>query len=275
MGIVIDGRNEALPGMAPDRVQSYVDDPRLTLALPNGGRPRRHGRVQAIVLHTTKGLARQSVRDGLGTSSDAGRRVVKMWAGSGRKVGAHLMVDFDGVVSCLADLQRTATYHAGEANELTIGIEIMQGAANEGGHLYAGQLDVVVRLVDFLTRRFGIQRQVPGAYRERPTARLKTAGDFYGIFGHRDQTSQRGRGCPGDHVFTALMSAGYESFVVSEDDDKRTWRARQERLRQLGHSLVPDGIPGPATRRALLAEGRAHGLWVARPDDDASRAAAI
>jgi hypothetical protein len=170
------------------------------------------------------------------------------------------VVDYDGAVSCCADLLRTATYHAGAVNNVTIGIEIAQGSRAE---LYAGQLEAVVVLCDWLTKRFGIQRQIPDGY-HGPIERLETgARDFVGVFGHRDCSVTRGAGDPGDEIFRLLAAAGYEAWNLAQRQDISVWKARQH---QLG-LLTCDGIPGPSTVAALALAARPGGLWVKRPGD--------
>jgi hypothetical protein len=73
------------------------------------------------------------------------------------------VIDFDGTVACVADPLTETTYHAGHRaiNHHSIGIEMYQG---ESAELYQVQLESTVRLVDFLTRRFGIQRQFHWPY---------------------------------------------------------------------------------------------------------------
>jgi hypothetical protein len=58
--------------------------------------------------------------------------------------GAHLIVDCDGSIGCLADLVTEATYHATSVNHRSIGIEIHQTRADE---IFEAQLDAVARLV--------------------------------------------------------------------------------------------------------------------------------
>lgn len=262
MAIVIDGQKEEIPGITS---VSFVDDPTLAIG-DKDCRPRRGEWIRGIVLHTTKGIPGgtdrrpQRILPGLGSSVDAGHRSANCWASDGRAASAHLIVDFDGTVSCCADLERTIAYHAGPVNKGTIGVEIYQGSNAE---LYSGQLDVVVLLVDWLTRRFGIQRQMPAGYLG-PVERLELGADnFVGVFGHRDASGNRGRGDPGDEIFTRLRAAGYEAWDIDSQRDITAWKGRQA---ELGLSPV-DGIPGPKTVMALAAAGHPSGQWVRRPGD--------
>lgn len=245
---------------------SWKEDKRLRLT-KGDFRARIHGKVAGIVLHTTRGIPGgkdrrpQDIRPGMGPSTDGGARVNEWWTKDGRDAGTHLVVDFDGVAYCCADLLNEATFHAGSCNERTIGIEIVQGSAAQ---LYDGQLDAVVSIVDYLTLHFGIQRQIPAAYRGRPAQRLVDGGkDFIGVWGHRDCSSNRGVGDPGSAIMEKLVAAGYERFDLDAGEDLAAWKQRQAAL----GCRVQDGIPGHETYGALLRTGRPAGLWVERPTD--------
>jgi hypothetical protein len=168
------------------------------------------------------------------------------------------------------DPLRRYTWHAGAVNGFTLGIEMVQEA---NGDLYADQIAAVVQLIDFLTallsdRGHPIQRQIPwknGKAVAGVLARLAnsdTDQNVTGVYGHRNQTTNRGPGDPGDSIFEALHAAGYLGFDYDSGEDIAWWKAQQRRL-----GLQEDGIPGPAMAAALKAEGHAHGLWVERPGD--------
>lgn len=258
-GLVIRGSRVPVPGRT---VTNFLDDPRYSLKLPEDGKAARRHPVQLVVLHTTKGIPGgkdrrpQDVRPGLGPNVDAELRCARFWSSSDLQSGAHLVVDFDGTIGCLADCADVVAYHAKAMNARSVGIEIYQGSAAE---LYAGQLEAVCDLVDVLTMTFGIQRQIPDKYRG-PLARLTSGGaDVVGVVGHRDGDDNRGEGDPGNAIFEALAARKYERFNFAAGDDRAAWKERQARL-----GVAADGIPGPATRHALAAAGHAGGLWVAR-----------
>jgi hypothetical protein len=79
------------------------------------------------------------------------------------------------------------------------------------------------------------------------------------------QTTNRGKGDPGPWIFNALKNAGYELFDFDNGDDKEVWKARQKALGFADKDC--DGVPGPATVRALKAANKPHGIWVPRPID--------
>lgn len=263
MGVVINDAVIEVPGI--DTVLSWHDDKRLRLK-QGDFRKRPDTWVRGIVLHTTKGIPGgsdkrpQDIRPGNGPNAQRDLKIAQMWSMDSRKAGAHLVCDHDSSWSCLADLQTEAALHAGNVNNVTIGIEIYQGSKAE---MYVEQLESVVRMVDFLTRTFSIQRQIPWPYKGRPLQRgLQRGLDMVGVYGHRDCSNRRGEGDPGNPIMQLLMDAGYEVFDFAANADKDIWETRQSKLR-----LLPDGTPGPKTAAALLAQGKPHGLWVARPGD--------
>jgi hypothetical protein len=275
MGFVIDGETEEVQAgetTVPLACLSWRDDARIPrLSRARDAQPRSTRWVRSIVLHTTKGIPGggdrrpQQIRAGLGPESDRDVKVARYWSTSAERSGAHLIVDADGSIVCTGDLLTECAYHAGPVNDVSIGVEIYQGNDAE---LYEGQLDVTVALVDWLTRRFGIQRQIPHRY-AGPLPRFGAgARNAVGVYGHRDVTSARGIGDPGDEIFDRLAAAGYERRDFGRGEDLEVWRQRQEELMAAsGERLDLDGIPGPGTLRALLAAGRPRGQWVARPGD--------
>jgi hypothetical protein len=269
MGAIIDGVDETVPGL---KIDNWLNSAVPRLNKNEDCRERFTRWVRGIVLHTTKGIPGgsdhrpQKILPGLGPDRKGDYAAARYWASSAEQAGAHLVVDFDGSIVCLADLLTEASFHAGEVNEVTIGIEIYQGKEAE---MYDGQLDVVVRLVDFLTRRFKIQRQIHSPYKKGPVPRIaQGARDVVGIYGHRDVTTNRGSGDPGDAVFEKLAAAGYEAFDYAANQDRSAWWQRQEQLNtDFGAGLTVDGVPGQKTVAALITSGRKHGLWVSRPGD--------
>lgn len=277
MGFVIDGVNEDVPGSSGGTpaalpCASWLDDRRIPRLSRGKDSQRRSTRwLRGIVLHTTKGIPGgddrrpQVIHAGLGPVADRDVKVARYWSTSAERSGAHLVLDADGSLVCTADLLTECAYHAGPVNDVSIGIEIFQGNDAE---LYEGQLERAVCLVDWLTRRFGIQRQIPHRY-TGPLPRFAAGGrNAVGVYGHRDVTPARGLGDPGDAIFERLAAAGYERRDFGRGEDLEVWKERQRQLAaDTGLRLDLDGIPGPGTLKALVAAGRPSGQWVPRPGD--------
>ena len=281
MGILIGGVSEEVEGLV---TCSWIDPagPGPTgLRLTTEDREERSAEswIHAIVLHTTRGIPggldqrRQKILAGVPPTAERVRSVLDGWASDHSCASAHFVIDFDGTVACVADPLTETTYHAGHRaiNHHSIGIEMYQG---ESAELYQVQLESTVRLVDFLTRRFGIQRQFHWPYHNQALARILDGGSsVVGVYGHREASDDRGEGDPGDAIFEELRRAGYERFNFAQGEDLAVWRARQEELNlRLGVGIPTDGVPGQQTVLALREADRPHGLWVSRPGDSVGRA---
>lgn len=274
-GLIIGGKEVEVPGVA---VRNFKDEPKLALRVkhPNGANdgesPRKYP-VTLVVLHTTKGIPGgrdkrpQVLKPGMGPDTRAEDRTATYWSTDPQHSGAHIVIDHDGSVGCLADLKDVCAYHAGDhgVNHRSVGIEIYQGS---GAELYEEQLRVVVKVVNVLTEQFGIQRQIPASYKNKPVPRLDDGGkDFIGVVGHRDVSNNRGFGDPGDFIFSFLQEAGYERFDLFSNEDLAVWKERQKEISaKSGLQLTLDGIPGPSTRAALRQLGYQSGLWALPPD---------
>jgi hypothetical protein len=283
-GLVVDGAFEQVPGLS---VSNWYDDPAFRLKMGNDGRAVPGRSVRAFVFHSTRGVPGgsdnrpQRILPGAGPPGGAAEANIRYWTSSATSGGAHILVDFDGQVICTADLVREETYHATSVNHVTVGIEIVQGltdkphadgAAPHGyAFFYEKQREVVVTLADWLTRRFRRPRQVHAPYHgsSHPVDRLVHGGaDCYGVYQHRDQTSNRGPGDAGDCILQAFLAAGYEAVDFAAGTDKTLWTKRQSDLNLLGASLKVDGIPGLGTMAAVEKYwGKKLGQMVARPGD--------
>lgn len=285
-GLILGGRVVPVPGV---QCVSWLDDParcpqatdfyrwprRPCRPLTDAERARRQPPpwIRGIVLHTVHGKdPRRSggtLRPGLSGPSQRDLWYAQYQARTVREVSWDLTVDTDGTVAVSNDPLEHATWHAGSVNPITLGIELVQ---ESDGSLYEGQMAVLVSVLDVLTRELRIQRQIPwrdGAPLPNVLARLRPAGgaghSIVGIYGHRNQTENRGFGDPTHWPFEALKAAGYEGFDLAADDDREAWRGRQRALGFQGTDL--DGLPGPGTVTALERRGHPYGLWVRRPGD--------
>ena len=208
MGVVISNRIFEIPGIVST---SYLEDPSLRLSSQDRRR-RKHGEVRALVWHTTGGYPDQEHPTPQRVRPEAaparalrGRRVEEMWENDTRCAGSHLILDADGSVLCLADLQEEAAYHAGQANEYTIGIEVVQ---QPDSSLYVAQIAAVPVLGDWLSAAFGLPRRACYPY----TGVRNDILEELGSYGHRDCSDNRGAGDPGDFIMRALLDAGWTAF---------------------------------------------------------------
>jgi hypothetical protein len=258
MSLIVNGRPEPFSESV-----DFLHEPRLALTWED--KRSRHTRwVRQIVLHATKGRWPSALLPGFGPLKNAGDSVARYWRSDNNRAGAHMVVDWSGTVTCHCDLLRDAAFHAGPANEFSVGIEIYQGGPPDYA-VYEGQLLRVVELCDWLTARFSIQRQMPLLSEVALMYRCSSAvdlADIVGVIGHRHITSDRGRGDPGDHVFRYLSEAGYEELDFAGKKDLGAWSKRQADAGMRG--LDCDGVPGPHTVDALAAAGHKGGLWVQR-----------
>lgn len=283
-GLVINGTLELVPGLI---VQNWHDEPVFRLKMGNDGRKRPGTHVYGVTLHSTHGVPGgsdsrpQRMLPGAGPAGGAAEANIRYWTSSSASGGAHLLVDFDGTVICTADLVTEESYHAESVNDVTVGIEIVQGltatpvqdgsAPHGYAFFYEKQLDAVVTLVDYITKRLRIQRQVQSIYHgsSHPISRLVSGGhDCIGVYQHRDQTSNRGYGDAGDFVMQRFLTVGYEAIDFAANTDTKLWIVRQAALNLSGAGLRLDGVAGPGTTDAVEKyQGRKHGLWIARPGD--------
>lgn len=271
MGVVIGGVMEDIAGLS---VLGFLEPQSLRLASDDYEPRDADSWIHSIVLHTTRGIPGgsdqrpQRLLSGTPPKEAHIPSIIEAWTTDRACASAHLLVDLDGTMACVADLLTETTYHAGqkEVNHHSIGIEMVQGKDAE---LYVEQIEQTVRLVDFLTRRFGIQRQFHWPYRNQSIHRIREGGaSVVGVYGHREVSDDRGLGDPGDEIFHALRGAGYEAFDFEKGEDLRVWEERQTMLAaRLSINLDTDGVPGTETVSALKLAGYSQGLFVPRLGD--------
>lgn len=218
-----------------------------------------------IMVHRSIGDDPDHVLKGAGPSADAGgaRRTAAFWAGDPKHSGAGVVIGLDGEIACLCDLVRFETYNARACNPWAIGIELHE---QPGGVLYQRQLDALVATVWTIAEHTGIQLQVPSGYSGQPLRRFAADGGrgrgLVGVFGHRDQSDERGHWDPGDAAMQAMIDAGAHAFDFDGRADVAWWMAVQQDLaaRKL-YSGAIDGIPGAQTCAALKLDGYRGGVY--------------
>lgn len=288
-GLLIDGQLRDVPGLTIYAPAS-AGGPDFNFLDPGDYAMRPTTWIRIVVVHSTGGKWPQPIHAGSGPPGHA-RDVIDMWsgqdrggrqelgptriAGEGKRVhsGAHLVVDYDRTIYCTADLARCAAYHAEGANPYAVGIEM---CTLPGGGIYEATLDATAQLCAALTwGRIGhpgllpVPFQIPGApYRNAPLNRCETGSgpsrhqlspsDLVGIIGHRENTSERGYGDPGEEIVTRLAALGAEAVDYDAREEQTLARQRQARLNQLDardgltlRPLVVDGIVGPASIAAM------------------------
>lgn len=244
--------------------------------------------VGQIIVHTTGGKWPQPIIAGKGTPGHA-KEIAEDWRGSNKRggervhSGAQLLIDFDGTVYCLVDLMRCAAYHAEASNPRSVGIEM---CTTPNGSIHGATLDACAVLVALLTWSglegsglLPIPCQMPrGPYRNMPLRRMETGtgkarhqlggADCVGVFGHRDNTSKRGYGDPGNEIWARIAALGAEGFDYDGGEDLAVGKARQVTLNRQGAKLTEDGIIGPASIAA--AHRLAYKRWRDVPQDTAA-----
>jgi hypothetical protein len=204
--MIVDGKRIAVPGV---NVTTWLDDPKRAPRVTDGA--TRKVPPCAVVLHTSRGV-RGGVREGSRPSTLA-ETLALYQARTAREVSWHITVDTDGDVLQQADASTWTCWHAGRANAWSVGIELVQ--APDTGDLWRVQVDAAVRVVDALCGALSIPRRVPVTPSGRPVVGVvagwvASSVRWAGVIGHRNLTSDRGPGDPGDAIFDALLAAGFE-----------------------------------------------------------------
>ena len=281
MGLLIAGRLVPVAGLDIIPPASH-GGPAWAQLNPGDYAMRQTPWIRQVIVHTTGGLWPQAVLPGRAPGGHA-RQIAEMWSGADRGGGervhsaAQLIVDFDGTVVCLCDLAAIAAYHAEASNHWSIGIEMCTWPR---GEISEATLKATARLVDALCwPTFPIPRQMPrGPYRNEPIARMEVVREVVslgsrvgstrrqiggpnlcGVFGHRDNTSERGAGDPGDAIFKELDLLGFEWLDFHTFEDLLVGKERQALLNSKGARLTVDGVVGP--KSLLAAENQGYRCW--------------
>lgn len=231
--------------------------------LDRGDETSRHSWVRQVLIHTTGGDWPMPILPGVGAGGEC-FRYADIWATDPEHSAAHLVVDSAGTVACLADLALVTAYHAEGSNPWSVGIEMAQA---HDGSVHQATIDATARLVAAICDAIGIPEQMPRSpYHDAPLLRMEVTDhdhrvqlggpDCVGVFGHRDNTSRRGRGDPGDAIWSALAALGFEAIDYAAGQDLDVGRRRQQALNAGGSKLRVDGLVGPAS----LAEARRQGF---------------
>jgi hypothetical protein len=224
--IVLGGRRFEVPGCVDTK--NPLDHPGLPWMTDGHARTRR---VAAVIIHTTKGRG-GALLDAASEPSTQAERYARYQAGTKRDVSWDFTVDLDGTVvqhndptgACGERRAPWVAWHAGSANEWSVGVEVVQ---SESRALYVAQLRVLVALVDFLCEQYGVPRRVPvdahGAPWSAPIFECvsrKRGGRqqaWEGVLNHCNVTTpdSRGPGDAGPHVRAAFLGGGFARSDVT------------------------------------------------------------
>lgn len=264
MSIVFKDKRIEIPGI---KTTCWLDDPSVKYISHKDVRERW---LRGIVCHTIHGK-QGNLLPGLGPNTDIDVKNARYQVNTANKVSWDFTQDTNAEWTIQNDPLKHYSWQATDVNPITCGFEMVQ---LDNGDLYEEQVKNAVLFIDALTALLGIQRQIPwDKVHDKPKRGIvqRIAGsnagiDVVGVYGHRNQTTNRGPGDPGDQLFVALKAAGYELYDFDNGDDLNIWKSRQSVL-NLATSDI-DGIPGRKTVAALKAQGHKHGVIVKRPIDD-------
>lgn len=216
VGLIVNGTRVPVYGV---RVVTWEDDPRVPRAVHGG--PRAAEDVTASIVHTSRGVVAKVARE-TGTA-EKGLKVARyLGRSNAREVSAHLVVAGDGTVYQLADLALWKANHAGQVNGFTFGVEIAQD--DDDASLTRAQVRAFVAMMNVAHDALKIPKTIPmdGARHigedVRAWLRRSAGGEeqrFAGCAGHRNTSTSRGLGDPGDAPMEALRVAGFVGALPS------------------------------------------------------------
>lgn len=210
MSLIVNGSAIDSRGL---EVYSWVDPPGSSgLIIPQvkKGRKQTKEKVKACMIHTIFGKIGTVTK--LPKSSIQAERMAIRQASGDREVSWHFTVDRDGTVIQSADPALWMCWHASSANGWSFGIEMVQ---DENGELNQACINATATLVEILCDVLSIPKIIPvdqnGKILEvyKPKFSGKS-GSWSGVLGHRNQTTNRGKGDPGNQIFEELMKRGFQ-----------------------------------------------------------------
>ena len=229
-GLIIDGRRVPVPGV---RVVTYLDDP-VRCPRVTKGSARPASAATAVMLHASRG--RSGVVVPGSRESDKAAKLVRYQVRSERDASWCITIGSAGDVWQQCDAATFATWHATVANQWSVGLELAQTA--DTPDLTQAQVDACVAVVRVLCEALRIPLRVPVVGHDgdswsvcnkpvRAWQSRKQGGEaraVSGVLGHRNVTTSRGKGDPGDGVFLALLASGFagvapEAMTVGGDRD--------------------------------------------------------
>lgn len=238
-------------------------------------RQRETSWIRQLIVHTTKGLWPHKIKPGRGPTGRA-QTVAHYWQQDPAQSAAQIVIGSDGEIACLCDVALIESFHATKSNPWSIGIEIYQEA---DGSVFEAALKSATVLIPLLCNLCEFPLQIPSRkYNKTIIERMKFGGpDCVGVFGHRDQAwkfpewikdpatraeypdgyADRGRGDPGDEIFTRLLEqCGADAWDYDKREDLDRCMLVQQYLNETYKAgLSEDGKLGPATFRAMRQRG--------------------
>jgi hypothetical protein len=213
VSLVLDGRAIETPGL---ETVSFLDDSRVPHATDYNDRAKP---IVAVLLHTVKGKSGPLLPGSKPSTRDLTYAAYQ--ARTDREVSWDYTVDTDGSIAVSNDPVRRYTWHAGagEVNRQSVGIEAVQ---YDDGAQYEAEIAAEVALVELLCERLHIPRRTPVTADGRPFGGLLDERLFQGVYGHRNlwkmkdgrRVTMKPLGDPDDHVFRALLRAGFQGVPV-------------------------------------------------------------
>ena len=246
------GRRHDIPGV---ETLNWADNPGVPRTTKVN--TRKHW-LRSIGVHTVHGI-RGKLLPGTKPSNRA-ETYAHYQASTERQVSWDFTLDTDKTLIQSNDPEESYTWHATAANPYSMGIELVQ---ERNGDLYQGEMDAFADFADFSTALLFIPRFVPGKNGQIVSGviqRMATnPASYAGIWGHRNQTTNRGFGDPNDFPFLALKARKYRLVDIEAGEDREIVRGLQKELR-----IAEDGTYGPGTRIAAKAAVAAGSMTLER-----------